>query len=148
MKKILLYVFATTMGLILFCSAGRKGGDFFELYVNGKQVVQHLFYGSQKAPFLNLATAGDNDRVEVLYSHCGRMGTNRRLIFRNEKDVVVKTVYFPNATSSRSLMAFYKRDLSFNLATVRLYYASDELPAGRLLADLSWQATNATAKRK
>ncbi len=134
------------MGLFSFSS--NSGGDVFEIYLNGKQVHRQFVHIDNSVKTLQLQTSGDNDKIEVFYSHCGVMGKSRVLTLRNEKNGVVKELKFPDANNNRSLMGFYRRDIANNRNTgLNLYYSSKELPAGKLLATLHWNEQKVIAKR-
>lgn len=133
---------------VLFSFSGNSGGDVFEIYLNGKQVLQQFVYMDKSAKTLQLQTSGDNDKIEVFYSHCGVMGKNRVLTLRNEKNELIKELKFRDVNNNRSLMGFYRRDVTNNMNTVlNLYYSSKELPAGKLLATIHWNEQKVIAKR-
>ncbi|MDQ3842965.1 MAG: hypothetical protein M3342_02980, partial [Bacteroidota bacterium] len=45
----------------VLCSfSGNSGGDVFEIYLNGKQVLQQFVYMDKSAKTLQLQTSGDN----------------------------------------------------------------------------------------
>ncbi|MBD0277985.1 MAG: hypothetical protein ICV81_08490 [Flavisolibacter sp.] len=133
----------------VLCSfSGNSGGDVFEIYLNGKQVLQQFVYMDKSAKTLQLQTSGDNDKIEVFYSHCGVMGKNRVLTLRNEKNELIKELKFRDVNNNRSLMGFYRRDVTNNINTgLNLYYSSKELPAGKLLATIHWNEQKVIAKR-
>ncbi len=131
--------FALSLFLILcttiFSFTVKRGGDVFEVYLNGRQVHQQFIHADKSVKTLHLASSNDNDKIEVLYSHCGHAGKNRVITIRNEKNEPIKELKFPDAAGNRSMMAFYRKDISKNKSgIVKLYYSSRELSEGRLLA--------------
>lgn len=96
---------------------------------------------------LHLAHLSENDRVEFFYSHCGHPGKNRVLLFKNEKEEVVKEIKFPDEAGSPSLMSFRRKEVSnHSRGTLTLYYASKELPEKRWIATISWNKAKPKAK--
>lgn len=133
---------------ILFSFSGRKGGDIVEIYVNGKQVVQQFVHIDKSVKTLNLPLLGNNDKIEVFYSHCGHSGTNREITVRNEKNEIIRKLSFADSKDNRSFMRFQAKDLPGGKnAKLGLYYAAKELPEGRLLATIIWNDNKAVAKR-
>lgn len=132
----------------LFSISAKKGGDVFEIYLNGKQVHRQFVHVDNSVKTLQLQAFGDNDRIEVLYSHCGQVGTNRVLTLRNGKNELVKKIKFPDVSNNPSMMGFSPRDIANNgNVKLNLYYASKELPDGKLLATIRWNEGKAIAKR-
>jgi hypothetical protein len=129
-----------------FSFTDKKGGDVFEIYLNGKQIHQQFVHADNSTKTLQLSAINANDKIEVFYSHCGLTGKNRVLIVRNEKNELIKEFKFADVNSKRSLMSFYWKDVSKNKAAkLNLYYSSKELPESKLLASLIWN-TGSIAK--
>ena len=152
MKKFSASSFLDLIALASLCavlfSFGTKGGDVFEIYLNGKRVCQQFVYVAKNAKTLELFAANDNDKIDVSYLHCGRVGTKRMLSFRNEKAELVKQLKFADASDNHSFMSFYRRDVAKDKNTrLNVYYTSSELPEGRLLATLSGSGNQSVAKR-
>ena len=83
-----------------------RGGDVFEIYLNGQRIHQQFVHMNNAAKTLHLSPFNENDKIEVFYSHCGLSGKNRVLIFKNEKNELMKELKFPDSNTNRSLMAF------------------------------------------
>lgn len=147
MKKYFGLFAALALCTTLSSFTAKPGGDVFEIYLNGKQVIQQFVHVDKTVKTLHFATLNASDKIEVLYSHCGQMGTNRVIHIRNEKGEMVKELRFPEATSKRSLMAFTRGEISRNVNTaLRLYYSSKELPQERLLATLDFSSGKVAAQ--
>ena len=128
----------------LFSFKPNRGGDVFEIYLNGQRIHQQFVHMDNSAKTLHLAPFNETDKIEVFYSHCGLSGKNRVLILKNEKNVVVQELKYPDSKSNRSLMAFYRKDISKNKnGNLKLFYAAKELPQGKLLAILNWSENKA-----
>ncbi|HVF97753.1 MAG TPA: hypothetical protein VM871_10540 [Flavisolibacter sp.] len=124
----------------LFSFSPKRGGDIFEIYLNGKQVHQQFVHVDKRVKTIELSTFNDKDRIDVLYSHCGHAGTKRVLTLRNEKGELVSQLKFPDVNTSRSLMRFYRTDVAKGKGNkMSLYYSSTELPEPMLLAAISWK---------
>ncbi|HUQ96402.1 MAG TPA: hypothetical protein VM010_01970 [Chitinophagaceae bacterium] len=151
MKKIpirLLVAFLLPLLLIGFASfKSNRGGDIFIIYLNGKQVHRQFVHIDKSVKTLHL-DATDDDVIDVSYSHCGAVGTNRVLTLRNGQNAVVKELRFPDVSGTDSKMRFSRKSLGKNsAATLKLYYAATELPDGKLLSIIQWREKEAVVKR-
>ncbi|MES1215992.1 MAG: hypothetical protein ABUT20_10780 [Bacteroidota bacterium] len=144
-----------TIGLLvvvcvsLFSFTKLPGGDSFQVYLNGKLVLDKALYGKKSIQNLELLQASSNDKVEIYYSHCGHTGTSRSLTAKNEQQKILKTWKFPDANGSKmSLRLQELRDLQANnkSETISLYYSSKELPSGQELASVSVNNKSIAAK--
>lgn len=139
MKK---HVFSCLM-LAFFCGifsfSGKKGGDMFAIFLNGKQVHQQFVHADKSVKTLTFRSLQPSDKIEVLYSHCGHAGTNRVLAIRDAKNNLLKKFSFGDGETNMSRMGFYQKDVAAaNEGKVSLFYSSTELPEGRLLATIVW----------
>lgn len=130
---------------VAFSFTKKPGGDVFEIYLNGKQMHQQFVHVNNSVKILQFAPVNSNDKVEVFYSHCGHIGTNRVIAIRNDKDELLKEWKFADENSRHSLMAFYRKDIP-KTSRVKLYYSSREMPEGKLLAVLTWSESKVVAK--
>jgi hypothetical protein len=133
-KYILLAAFCTT----LFSFSMKKGGDSFEVYLNGKMVFQQYVSMHQGVKSLQLNQSLYNDEVTVYYNHCGKTGTDRVITIKDGENKILKTWHFPNDAANPSAMNCKVKEI-MNLqknsgSNLGLYYASREIPEGRLLA--------------
>lgn len=83
MKKFNRSLFAL-LALPVLCVAASsfdnpRGGDTLEIYLNGKQVHQQFVHADNSTKALHLSAFTDNDKIDVMYSHCGKAGTGRVL---------------------------------------------------------------------
>ena len=100
----LMLVFCTA----LFSFSNKRGGDVFEIYLNGKQVHQQFVHIDKSVKTIYLASLSDNDKIDVYYSHCGYAGKARVITIRNEKNEVIKKMEFGDGEGKRSPMSFYR----------------------------------------
>lgn len=148
MKKYVAYCLVLALCAGFFSFSGNRGGDHFEIYLNGKKVHQQFVHINPAAKTLHLNARSGSDQIGVVYSHCGQPGTNRVITFRNEKNEVVKKLAFGNGNDHRSVMRFSRRDVATSgSAKLALSYSAKELPEGRLLATVAWDESIAIDKR-
>jgi hypothetical protein len=148
MKKYAALCFVLAVSTVLFSFSAKRGGDVFEIYLNGKKMLQQFAHIDKSVKTLYLASLSDNDRIDVFYSHCGQQGTNRAITIRNEKNEVIKKLSFADSKDNHSLMSFYRKDIAKDqTAKLNLYYSAKELPEGRLLATLVWSENKVIAQR-
>ncbi len=132
----LLTLFAT-----LTSFSGNFGGDSYQLYVNGKLVLEEYVHGQKGVKTVALQQANANDQVSVVYSHCGQAGKARNITLRDGKNKILKQWSFDDAGngSKSAMMTCKAKDIfevkkSSGLDRLNLYYTSKELPDGKLLA--------------
>jgi len=129
---------ATLLSVTFFSFSSRPGGDHFEVYLNKKlvftQIVNHT--GSLKSLVLDQRNA--NDQVDVFYSHCGKIGSKRTIAIKEGKNVL-KQWRFSDATGkfmsvgANDILGYQNKNGDKKL---NLYYSSQEIPEGRLLASI------------
>ena len=141
--------------LILVCAAlfsfsSKKGGDSFEIMLNGKRVLQQFVYASKGVQTIQLAATSDNDKLDIYYSHCGQVGKNRYITIKNEKDQPIKVWKFADAVDKNGAMSFKLKDIlslrKNKTDKLNLFYNSSELPAGRTLATIAGDETGIARK--
>ena len=146
MKKIVTCSAIWLLSMALSSFSTTPGGDVFELYLNGHKVHQQFIHADGGVKNLSLQQTTGNDKLEVLYSHCGQAGKGRIITIRNEKNEVIKEMKFGDGKTKNSLMAVYRKDIAKQITgSMKLFYSSKELPEGRLLATIRWNTTAATA---
>src|SRR5690349_10347092 len=121
MKKYAAF-FLLSLSVIAFAFTTKLGGDSFEIYLNGKRLHQQFVHLNNDVKTLQFAPMNSNDKIEVMYSHCGRVGTNRVIAVRNEKNELLKEWKFANENSKPALMAFLRKDIP-KADRVKLYYS-------------------------
>ena len=126
------------------------GGDMFEVYINKKLAIRQYVTMKEPVKALQLQAGNYNDEIEVYYSHCGQTGSSRTVSIRDAQNKTLKEWHFQDSPGVKTPMAFNMKEITglqkFNSGTtLQLYYTSQELPEGRLLATLS--RGSATASR-
>jgi len=118
------------------------GGEGFEIYLNDKLVLQQYGKDIDQVKSLQLDQSVSNGQLAIRYYHCGQPGKGRVVTIRDEQNLVLKEWKFGDAKDASAKVCCKVKDI---LALpklkagqkVNLYYASNELPNGRLLAILT-----------
>ena len=134
----------------LFSFTPKFGGEGFQVYVNNKMVLER--YGSQmdNVQTLVLDEYSANGQVTVKYYHCGKVSKGRVITIKDDQKNILKQWKYTDVGESMPAMNCSVKEIiglrkNINSNSLNLYYASSELPNGRLLAILS--VDNATASK-
>ena len=73
--------------------SGTWGGDSYRIYVNGKLVMEEYVYNQKSVKNIQLNQQAVNDQVSVYYSHCGKVGSERKLTIRDGNDKVLNAIF-------------------------------------------------------
>lgn len=115
------------------------GGDHFEVYLNKKLVFQQVVSQPGSVKSLSLDQRNINDQVDVFYSHCGKIGSKRSIAIKDGK-TVLKQWRFADAGGNKFMSIGAKELLAFKDKNsdrkINLYYTSEEIPDGKLLASI------------
>lgn len=117
-----------------------KGGEGFEIYLNKRLVLSQYGNEMKEAKSIELDPSSMNSQLSVKYYHCGRLAKDRVITIKDENNNLLKQWKFANETTSPSLMNCQVKEI-FTLKkgdakSLKLYYSSSELPAGRLLTSI------------
>jgi hypothetical protein len=128
-----------TICITLVSFSALPGGDKFEIYLNNKLVMEQ--YVSQKASpqYLTLHRGNYSGKISVYYTECGKTGTDRSIVLKDEQNKVVKKWQFADVTADNKMMTWNVKEImdlqsGNSQSTLKLFYSSRELPQGRLLA--------------
>ena len=115
------------------------GGDSFQIYLNGKLVLDKALYKNKDVQSLEFVQASSSDKVEVYYSHCGKTGTARSITIKDDGQKTLKTWSYADGGKNMSLQLQDLRNLqtSYKESHIGLFYSSKELPSGQQLAEIS-----------
>ena len=137
-QKPVAVAFLSMMLLSLIFFSFMPGGDHYEVYLNKKlvftQIVSHP--GGMKSLVLDQRNV--NDKVDVYYSHCGKLGTRRMITIKDGKNVLKQWRFSDESgkfmsMGAKELLAFQNKD---NDRALNLYYSSAEIPDGKLLTSI------------
>ena len=135
---------------MLFSFSSKRGGDSFEIVLNGKRVLQQFVYVSKGVQTIQLTQTSDNDKLDIYYNHCGQVGKNRYITIKNEKDEAIKVWKFADAVDKNGAMSLKLKDVlslrKNKTDKLNLFYSSSELPAGRTLATIAGEETGIARK--
>ncbi|MBL7741104.1 MAG: hypothetical protein JNK14_17915 [Chitinophagaceae bacterium] len=130
---------------LLFSFSSHKGGEGFEIFLNNKLVLQQFGNNMNHVKSIQLDERFTNDQLVVKYYHCGHIGKNRSIAIKDAQNKTLKEWKFAN-TSAASLsisdasMSCKVKDIlavqKTNPGRLNLYYYSEEIPKGRLLANI------------
>lgn len=137
-QRRMVVAFISMMLLSVTFLSFRPGGDHYEVYLNKKLVFTQVVSQPGTLKSLVLDERNVNDKVEVFYSHCGKLGTKRVITIRDGNNVL-KQWRFSNeagkfmSVGAKDILAFQNKK---NDRKIDLYYSSEQLPDGRLLASI------------
>ena len=143
---------AMLLALAAFCvtlfSFRIAGGDHFEVWINNKKMIDQAVYKNEAVKSLQLDQLHSNDQLRIYYSHCGTTGKGRTVSIRNEANKVLKTWSFGDESGKSFMICPAKEILALHPSgkNLSLYYASRELPEGRLLASIVDNGTNTAGR--
>ncbi len=124
---------------VTMASFTNLGGEGFEISLNNKVVVQQ-FGKPAGINSLRLNRYSANDQLKIKYYHCGHIAKNRTVSIKDGKNKVLKEWHFADAATPVAAMLCDVKDIlnlsKGNVGVLRLYYASSELPDGRLLTNI------------
>lgn len=125
----------------LLCSFYGFGGEGYTIRLDGKLLVE--YYVPLKSPVPGFALQGSDagKELSIYYSHCGQVGKNRSISVRDEQGKVIKewkyadalTVHDPMVCKVGDILALQRQVGN----SIQLVYSSKEMPAGKLLANVS-----------
>lgn len=117
-----------------------SGGEGFEIYLNGKVVMQSFGKEINTAKTLQLGQASPTDKLTVSYHHCGQAGKKRMLTIKDAQEKTIKEWRFTDTKNGISDMSCQVRDIIIlkkgSNQVLKLYYSSAEVPNGRMLASV------------
>lgn len=136
--------FLAVAGTLLSLSP-KPGGEGFEIYLGNKLLTQQFGSKVSETKSFQLTQASYNESLVIKYYHCGKTGTNRVVTIKDDQNKIVKVFHYKDAISSVQSIAVPVKDLiglKKGNVTFNLFYSSDELPAGRMLAHLDMISGN------
>jgi len=126
--------------LALSSFSNEPGGDTFDIHLNGKLLLHQQVWKQTSVPDISLDAKSKEDVLSVSYNHCGLQGKNRTVSIRDEQQKVLKVWQFADADQPMKCPVKDFADLNRKGGKLQLFYASVELPEGRVLASISWTA--------
>ena len=136
-KKIIRLFIVTATLASAFSLKSFAGGDSYEIYLNDKLIYKQVYKTASGSNDLHLDNLNINDRLVVKYSHCGVPGQTRTIVLRDENNNILKEWKFTDGKNNQSVMVVPVKeilDLKTKATSLKLCYASKQLPEGRVLA--------------
>ena len=127
------------ISLITLINVAKAGGDSYTIYLNGKQMMKQYVTQPLSLASLPVNDLKGTDVLVVYYSHCGTIGKDRSISVKDEHGTMLKQWKFADVAGKDNGMQIpikELQELEKKTTHISLYYASQQLPAGRLLTGL------------
>lgn len=124
------------LSVILFSFTAGWGGDSFTIYLNNKLIFQQYLHDDKNIKNITLQAANYNDELKISFSHCGKVGKSRTITIKDQHNKVLKQLRFEDANASMTCKVKDIFDLKERSITLQLFYSSNELPKGQVLASV------------
>lgn len=134
---------------VLSSFAPKFGGEGYQIFVNSKLVLESFGKDMNTVKTISLNEFPESSLLTVRYYHCGKIGKNRVVTIRDSRQQVLKEWRYDDATEAVSGMKCGVTEiarLQKGNSDLFLYYASSELPNGRLLAEINVHAPSARTR--
>lgn len=143
MKSIISKTFGlVALAAMLLSFTPRFGGEGFEIAVNGKTVLKQYNKEMNEIRTLQVNELAPNDLLTIRYYHCGKVAKNRVVTIKDGQGKLLKAFRFKDSPDQMGEMSCSVKELlglkKAGISVLQLYYASSELPDGRLLASVSF----------
>jgi len=157
MKKTILFpwvdaLLGVVLCFVLFGFSVTSGAHSVQVYLDSKLLIDQYINREAVAAKLDLDRAENNSQLIVKYSECGRTVTGRKITLKDNDDNVLKEWKFEGpSTGFQEPMACPVKDIrslkTKKNNTFKLYYSSDDFPAGQQIAYLLLGGNATTAAR-
>jgi hypothetical protein len=155
MKKMIRFSWANPLIWAALCAflllfAFRPGMHSFQVYLDGKLVIDQYANSKKDAPILALDPAENYSQLIVKYNECGRTATGRMLTVKDDKDNTLKEWRFEGSSSGykeamnckvKDILALKQKGSN----SLKLYYSSAEFRDGQQVARLVISGEQKTA---
>lgn len=125
---------------VMFCITllslrAHAGGDYFKVYLNNKLIIDQPVWEPLNLQQLQLDKANENDKLTFHYSHCGKLGSGRKIAVQDAKGKVIREWKFADAPGSKQsgMVIAVKELLALQQSDLRFFYTAKELPKGQLV---------------
>ena len=149
-KKPIMVIALLAFCATLFSFVPKFGGEGVQVYVNNKLVLERYGKEIDVVKTLALDEYSANGQITVKYYHCGRISKGRVITIKDDQQKILKQWKFTDVAEATPAMNCSANEIiglrkNIKSNSLNLYYASSELPNGRLLAIFS--VDNATASK-
>ncbi len=147
--KIFLLLLLAGIGSTLSSFSGKAGGEGFEIYIDGKVVIQRFGKDLNSIKQLSLDSYQNAGKLSIRYHHCGRIGKNRVLKATDAQNNFLKEWRFDDTNDVAAIMHCSLKEVTAlqknsRSKLVNLVYSSSELPQGRTLVTVALPAKTLT----
>ena len=153
MKKIIRFtspLLLIVLCAVLFSFAPLPGAHNYQVYLDGKLVIEQYADSRTLVPSLPIDPQADSKELSIRYSECGRTVNERALSIKDDGGKILKEWKFEGASKGlENPMSIKVKELvalkQKNSNSLKLYYSSREFPAGQQVASLKLGKDNKTA---
>jgi len=119
-----------------------RGGEVYKIYLNNKLLMEGVVSQPVTVKDLQLTEANVNDQLVIYYYHCGTVGKGRSIAIKDDRGTTIKEWKYADGSGSNAGMTIPVKELlqlekSRSGVHLSIYYASQELPHGRMLTSLA-----------
>ena len=98
-----------------------------------------------------MSTANATDELKISFNHCGQTGTNRTISVKDNRQVVKEWKFADIKAGASPQMSIPVKDIvaiqkNLKVKQLSLFYASDLMKEGKVLATLTSNPTQASLK--
>lgn len=117
------------------------GGEGYTIRMGDRLLIEQHVTLKASVPGFSLHQRDAGEALSIYYSHCGQIGKSRSISIRDDKNTVLKEWKYADVLGEHSPMVCKVKDIlalqrqSGN--NVQLVYASKEIPAGKVLANVT-----------
>ena len=115
------------------------GGEGFEIFLNGKVVLQQFGKDLNNVKTLQLNSASAHDKLSIRYYHCGQVGKSRVITVKDAQGNLIKTWRYKDAERVGDMSCHVQDIMVLKKGknnVFKLHYSSSELPQGRQLTSI------------
>lgn len=127
---------------ILFSFSPKPGGDLVTIYLNDQLLVKQALHIDPVIKKISLEGADADATLRVFYSHCGQIGTSRRIAVTGADNKLLTTWKYADTKDSHEAMTCSVKSITAlekqaGKGLLNLVYYADELPEGKVIVQLS-----------
>ena len=134
---------------LILCFAFRAipGGDVYQIYLNDQLLLKQIVHEPVSLKSISLDNAKPSDLLKIYYSHCGEIGKGRSVRIVNKQGAIVKKWDFSSSKDAAMIIPVKDvQQLKSSGEELSLYYQSNEIPKGKMLAAVRHQSANSLTR--
>ena len=128
---------------LLFSFSSKPGGDSFTIYQNDRLLLKQYVHTDASVKTISLLEDSGDDVLKMYYSHCGKIGTSRKISITGEgKKELVSWTYADSKGAEHEAMICKVKDIAvlqkkIGKGSFSIVYYSTEIPKGIALAKIA-----------